>query len=71
MNDKQDKICGNCRFHKFIPLSNEWECSCEASEYYPFVTGYSDKCEDWEEKGGLLKNVAEWNEAIEKRGYVN
>jgi len=47
MND--EKICGTCKYHRKDD-QGDWVCNNKQSDYYAFITGYADECEDWEER---------------------
>lgn len=43
-----DECCGNCKF--CVPMTDEWCCDNEDSEWYGLSVGYDDGCECFEER---------------------
>lgn len=43
-----DNCCGTCKWHG--KAKNEWTCNNDESDYFTDYTGYSDCCDDWEER---------------------
>lgn len=55
-----NRVCGECRFHKFFCLKNldfmgitieEWYCDNWYSKRSGQITQYNDTCEEWAEEG--------------------
>lgn len=50
-DNKMEKCCGNCRFHrtgKDAGKNSDFYCNNEDSEGYGLPTDYEDCCEEWE-----------------------
>ena len=48
------KCCGECKHNYWERADNDdiyWVCGNEDSDNYGYSTAYSDKCDDFEEKG--------------------
>lgn len=46
----ESKCCGNCVYHRFEGIDEDWICTNAASEYCGDWTPYAYLCEDWEER---------------------
>ena len=46
----KEECCGNCKYHYYDREDEDWVCDCQNSEYYTDYTGYTDKCEEYEER---------------------
>lgn len=47
-NDKIDKCCGTCKWHKYQREDESWICVNEDSEFCSDWTDYEGYCDDWE-----------------------
>ena len=54
-----NRVCGECRFHKYFALKNldfigvtieEWYCDNWYSKRSGQITQYNDTCEEWAEE---------------------
>ena len=50
-----EECCGKCKHHKAVIIRGknchlDWFCDNEDSEYYTDYTGYSDGCDEFEER---------------------
>lgn len=45
-----EKCCGNCRWHEYDELFDDWVCVNPDSDYVADFTGYEDSCEEFEER---------------------
>jgi len=48
---ENERICGNCRWHRFESEETGWICSNPDSDCLADYTEYEDRCFDFEEKG--------------------
>ena len=51
MKEKNEKVCGNCKWCKWYEDYAEegFACHNKDSEFYMDFTMYDDSCDDWEE----------------------
>lgn len=45
-----EKICGNCKWHKHEDWTDGWVCVNDRSDYCTCWTEYRDYCEEFEER---------------------
>ena len=45
-----DGCCGMCKWHQYDEYGRDWVCVNGESEYCADFTGYSDCCEEYEER---------------------
>lgn len=44
------ECCGTCKYNQYDPVTHQWICTCDDSEYHKEWTDYGLICEEWKGK---------------------